>query len=208
MKLTPRREKLRNDAHAKLKKQARSMQRDATALTGGALETGSIVQYNLANFDLAKVDKKVLTCVVVDVRTFKSGNACTYKIATKHGVLDKWIHHSYLTPKPGLTRKQMDLDKAYAKWRGMPSLPQRSLAIFASIVGGQGMGKKSCGCKGKCNTRTCSCFKAGRHCGSSCHGGKTNKNCLNCPESVNLFLPAGVEPVVGPPGNKDDVAIV
>ena len=108
MKLTPRQEKLRNDAHAKLKKQARSMQRDATALTGGALETGSIVQYNLADFDLAKVDKKVLTCVVVDVRTYKSGNACTYKIATKHGVLDKWIHHSYLTSKPGLTRKQMD----------------------------------------------------------------------------------------------------
>ncbi len=53
--------------------------------------------------------------------------------------------------------------------------PLRTHARSVSMTGGQGMTR--CSCTGKCDTRSCSCKKAGRECNSRCH--RNNTKCLN-----------------------------
>ena len=70
------------------------MKRDAKKRTGGDIEDGTVVQYNMADVDCTKVDPKMLTFVVVQKRGGKGKEAPVYKLANKAGVLKDWIHQS------------------------------------------------------------------------------------------------------------------
>ena len=77
----------------------------------------------------------------------------------------------------------MDLEVVYQTWKGLSIAKQRTIAVVVSRVGGQGKAHEGCGCKvGKCNTKSYTCFAANQVCGSSCHSGEMNKNCINCKE--------------------------
>jgi hypothetical protein len=56
-------------------------------------------------------------------------------------------------------------------------ISEREASREESVVGGQGYGTVICSCKGKCDSKICKCFKAGRTCSSACH--RNNKNCTN-----------------------------
>ena len=69
---------------------------------GGVLAVGDVVQIALDNVDLAKVDNKNLTCVVVELKTEtgdkkrKKLDDPKYRVATKHGYLNTWMDRSYV----------------------------------------------------------------------------------------------------------------
>ena len=107
-----------------------------------------------------------------------------FRLATKIGVVAPCYNASSLTPLPSsmdlqslglegvLDNNMANLKDNDGKWK---KAPLRTHARAVSRFGGQGMMR--CDCTGKCDTKRCSCFKAGRECNSRCH----NKNtcCVN-----------------------------
>jgi hypothetical protein len=175
---SPARKKLRDDAYGAMVTQGRAMKKaieDSSSET--AVAVGSIVQVPLHDVDTTKVDGKNLTLIVVEV-VKKKGNSCPlYRLACKAGVLDRLYHPSYLTVVQS-TSVIMGLEGVVDEWTGLPKIKERKAAASVSIVGGQGK-HLGCGCKhGTCQTKRCSCFKAGLLCNSKCHGG-INKKCAN-----------------------------
>ena len=67
------------------------MKRNALACSGGVVELGSIVKWNMAEVGCTKVDKKTLTFVVVDKEESKGSHPHMYRLANKGGVLGHWI---------------------------------------------------------------------------------------------------------------------
>eukprot|EP00956_Cyclotella_meneghiniana_P004238 scaffold5184_cov39-Cyclotella_meneghiniana.AAC.7 len=162
--VTPRRKKRRDNNVSAVSCQARTMKRDATYVDGA-------VQFKVGDV----VDPKVITYVIVEKKDK------VFRLANSAGVLKDCIHPAYLTSKPNATQKLMNLEAAFEGWRGLPKLPTRGIASKLSLCGGQGKSGNKCGCKsGKCNTNKCKCKQADRRCNSSCHGGQTNINCINC----------------------------
>ena len=69
----------------------------------------------------------------------------------------------------------MGLSDALASWRTLKTISIRAAMAVVSAVGGQGMLR--CDCKGTCQKKSCSCFKAERQYNSRCH--KRNITCMN-----------------------------
>ena len=108
-----------------------------------------------------------------------------YRLATRLGVIHPCMNAYSLQVVPG------NVDLASMGLAGIPdndfaslkndqgawkaSYPVRTHANAVSMTGGQGMTR--CSCTGKCNTKHCSCKRAGRECNSRCH--QKNKVCCN-----------------------------
>ena len=135
----------------------------------------------MPDVDTTKVDGKNLTLVVVEVVKSKANKIpAKYRLACSKGPIKGLFHRAHLTTVKYGTKKSMGLSEVYdgKAWKGMAEMSARTAYNHGSMVGGQG--KLKCNCrKGKCASNGCSCFKAGVVCGSSCHGGKPNKNCIN-----------------------------
>jgi hypothetical protein len=85
--------------------------------------------------------------------------------------LSKGIHRTYIDCKPHFNAMSHGLQGVLNKYLGghLRAKSARELARGQSMHAGHG--KMRCGCRGKCKTRSCSCYKAGRHCTSRCHRG-------------------------------------
>ena len=173
---TPLRKKMRGEAVQGLQKQGRAMKLRASK-HGGEIEVGSIVQVPLADVDCTKVDGKVLTLVVVEKVTYKGDAVPKYRLACAKGPLHRLYDRNSINLVPRGCRVTLGLEHVFTQWKGVSKITERQAAASTSMVGGQG--RKKCGCRSGCNTNRCACFKAGRLCGSHCHGG-LNDNCANC----------------------------
>ena len=99
-----------------------------------------------------------------------------YRVAARTGVLKGTVSRTDLSEIKLGNLKLLHLEDALANWKTMKEVPARTLATTESNTGvGQGYAK--CYCTGKCDTRRCSCLKAGKLCNSRCHNG--SKCCEN-----------------------------
>jgi hypothetical protein len=108
-----------------------------------------------------------------------------YRLATRAGVMSPCFNVASLllvseniSPESMGLHGLLDNDMAMLKddngnWK--QGRPLRTHANASSKTGGQGMIR--CSCSGKCDTKSCSCRKAGRECNSRCH--KQNTVCCN-----------------------------
>ena len=158
------------------KQQARTMKENASKVNS-EIEEGSIVQVPLADYISTKVDGKTLTLVVVQ-KTKKGNGPAYYRLACKLGPMKGLYPQAKVSLVPHGTMDMWGLREVFDSWRGKAEVSEPQAARCVSIGGGQG--KKRCGCRGKCNTNLCSCYKWGRVCGSQCHGGE-NPTCTNHP---------------------------
>ena len=105
-----------------------------------------------------------------------SGDSTRYKVAARTGVLKETVGRTDLSELKQGNLKLLHLEDALANWKTMNEVSARTLATSESNTGvGQGYAK--CYCTGKCDTKKCSCFKAGRKCNSRCHN--SNQCCAN-----------------------------
>ena len=88
----------------------------------------------------------------------------------------------------GIERANRTVQYKLGAWMTENNTVRWSVGRNESLVGGQGKGQMICNCKGECKSNHCSCFKAKRICGSSCH--RNNFNCANHDShGEDLFLP-------------------
>jgi hypothetical protein len=178
---SPKRRRLREKATSNQKKQAATMSKRAKIADGSEFKVGDIVQVKLHHVDTTKVDPKNITAVVVEISKYGS-----YKVACKQGVIKNWYEYHRLSRVSELqnNRAIYGLDDMFEYWMGAAKLSEREAAKRMSIVGGQGV--TSCGCRGRCVTKSCTCVKDVVFCNSRCHKGNTK--CENC-DRTDLFLP-------------------
>ena len=177
---SPRLDLFRKAAFATLVKQGRRMQKQAAKKQGlegiGALEIGTIVHLRLADVDRAKLDNTNATLVVLDVTAKQN-----YTVGNQAGIYKEKVSRVHLTPLSHATPAIAGLEELLADYQdesrraSIPTLGIRKIAAATSAAGGQGMVK--CHCRGACDTKRCSCFKAGRQCNSRCH--PKNRCCTN-----------------------------
>jgi len=145
------------------------------------------VQIPVEKVDRAKLDDPMLLSMVVEVT-----DAGLFRLATKHGLLARCVHASYLhLPNIGVEAAGMgnvlqNMDggqwtvykDADGNW--LKGMTLREAAKKSSRFGGQGYSTENCcGCKGKCDSRRCNCLAHQRYCTSSCH--PRNICCSNKP---------------------------
>ena len=182
---------LREEALKAVNRQAEKMKRSVRARHDMELKVGHVVQYRLSEFDRTKVDYQNMTAMVVAVKstTDRRGSKKPlkypkYRIATRHGYLDKWLDVPCLGVVDLLTARPIlaNLEGVADMYRAGQLTGQklRALARKSSLVpGGQGMIK--CGCRTDRTLKNrCKCRRAGRLCGRRCHRGNTK--CRNCHE--------------------------
>ena len=175
---SPGRDLLRQQAHAKLEKQAERMRKRAAKkqMDGAPIVVGCIVRLRLEDVDRAKLDNCNATLVVLDVTAKQN-----YTVGNRAGIFQEKVYRSYLTPVPDATPEMVGLDQLLSDYQDdllrdeIPRVGIRKIAAADSLAGGQGM--LHCSCMGKCNNNRCSCFKAGRLCTSRCH--RSNRLCEN-----------------------------
>ena len=174
---TPRRGEMRKRAHEQMSKAAASMKKAVIKRVGNekVCEVGEVVHVPLKDMDKAKVDTGNLTGVIVQVDKGRS----QARVAVKSGLLKSWYvyHRLGRVTGAGNNVELNGLTDALANWKTMPVIAEREAARNESMVGGQGKGDVTCNCRGPCNTKQCSCKKAGRICTSACH--RNNMKCVN-----------------------------
>jgi hypothetical protein len=176
--VSPKRAGLRSRAADKQEKSAKKMRETAITKMGGEENVfflGEVVQVPVADVDKAKVDNYSLTGVIVQINHVK----LAVRVVVKAGLLQSWYQYHRLSrvTGPGNNIKLLGLEAAYLGWKTMKVVSEREASRNESVVGGQGKGTVICTCKGKCDSKICKCFKAGRICSSACH--RNNKNCTN-----------------------------
>jgi hypothetical protein len=175
--VTPRRGEMRKRAHEQMSKAAASMKKAVIKRVGNekVCEVGEVVHVPLKDMDKAKVDTGNLTGVIVQVDKGRS----QARVAVKSGLLKSWYvyHRLGRVTGAGNNVELNGLTDALANWKTMPVIAEREAARNESMVGGQGKGDVTCNCRGPCNTKQCSCKKAGRICTSACH--RNNMKCVN-----------------------------
>ena len=173
LEVSPKRHKLHQEAYKNMKKAAKKMQKNASAINGD-LEEGDIIQMGLHKVDQTKVDGKNLTGVVVQV--LRSGMV---QVACKNVVLNRAYSCHCISCVPGASnnRALMGLEDAFNDWQGMPCITKLEAARDMSVAGGQGNGNIKCKCRGDCTSNCCKCFLANLYCTSKCHCG--NNKCCN-----------------------------
>ena len=175
--MTPRRGEMRKRAHEQMSKAAASMKKAVIKRVGNekVCEVGEVVHVPLKDMDKAKVDTGNLTGVIVQVDKGRS----QARVAVKSGLLKSWYvyHRLGRVTGAGNNVELNGLTDALANWKTMPVIAEREAARNESMVGGQGKGDVTCNCRGPCNTKQCSCKKAGRICTSACH--RNNMKCVN-----------------------------
>ncbi|KAL3803498.1 hypothetical protein HJC23_014046 [Cyclotella cryptica] len=173
LQVSPNRAMLRWESLEGQQKQAKIMKKRAQG-SNGEFSVGDVVQVGLHWVDQTKVDGKNLTAVVVEV--LDGGNL---RCACKNGVLKNTYapHTVSMLPGPSNNRALCGLESAFEEWQGLPKITEREAARVVSAVGGQGF-NVVCHCNGTCDSKRCSCKKAGVLCNSKCHAG--NLKCLNC----------------------------
>ena len=158
---------------------AKKMRETAITKMGGQEENvfffGEVVQVPVADVDKAKVDNHTLSGVIVQINYAR----LAVRVVVKAGLLQSWYQYHRLSrvTGPGNNIKLLGLEAAYLGWKTMKVVSEREASRNESVVGGQGKGTVICTCKGKCDSKICKCFKAGRICSSACH--RNNKNCTN-----------------------------
>ncbi|MGA1646391.1 MAG: hypothetical protein ACO4AV_15605, partial [bacterium] len=177
--VSPNRARLRSRAAKNLAKTAKTVVTNTKKKLGRDIEmfgeVGEVVHVPLADVDRAKADAANLTGVIVN----RSSLGDKVRVAVKSGTLKGWYAYHRLGRIKGKGNNVTlnGLDEALKNWMAMPAITERAAAREESMVGGQGKGCMTCKCKGKCNTNSCSCKKAGRFCSSACH--RNNFNCAN-----------------------------
>ncbi len=128
------------------------------------------------------MDSGNLTGVIVKVDKTRS----QAHVAVKCGLLKSWYAYHRLGRVTGRSNDVMlnGLTDALNGWESMKVMSEREAAWKGSLVGGQGKGDVTCKCKGKCDTKSCSCFKVGRICSLACH--QNNFKCCNNDRNVSL----------------------
>ena len=176
MLVSPKRQKLREEAAESLERQGKKMQARVAGGNEVPVGVGTVVQVAVSNVDRSKVDSTNVTLVVVEVvHTGKTIKETKYRLACAAGVVNALYTRSYIAPQWQATPLLMGLDKCLSGWQGLPRISIRACVAVQSAVGGQGMTR--CDCAGKCATLKCSCFKADRKCNSRCHKG--SQKCCN-----------------------------
>ena len=180
--VSPRRSALRKRAAENIAKSASKMKARAITKSGeNNFDVGNVVKVALADVDRAKTDPQNLTGVIVNVNP----KTMTARVAVKSGVLKNWYayHKLSLVTESGNNVELLGLRDALVGWSMMATITEREAARDQSMVGGQGKGGVICSCKSACQTRACSCFKAGRRCSSACH--RNNHKCRNHDKDAN-----------------------
>ena len=131
------------------------------------LKAGDLVRMNVSDVDRGKTDNPTITLIVLEVVKRKSDQPAIYRLGSKRGPLKRFWSRSCLSRVKTVSAKVMGLEGVLLEWKGMPSVSVHEAVQIDSSVGGQGMVR--CDCQGKCDTKRCKCFKAGRKCNSRCH---------------------------------------
>jgi hypothetical protein len=186
--ISPKRDAMRKHAHEKTQKKTDVMIKNARKSYDNdkSFDAGVVVHVPLKDMDRTKVDSGNLMGVIVKVDKSRS----MARVAVKSGLLKTWYVYHKLTIVKGSGNDVAlcGLTEALKGWQTMKVTTKREAARDESLVGGQGKGQMTCSCKGSCNSNHCSCFKAKRICGSSCH--RNNFKYENHDSHVqNLFLP-------------------
>jgi hypothetical protein len=169
---------LRSRAAGKQETSAKKMrQTDITKMGGqeNVFFIGEVVQVPVADVDKAKVDNHTLAGVIVPINYAR----LAVRVVVTAGLLQSWYQYHRLSrvTGPGNNIKLLGLETAFLGWTTMKEVSEREASRKESVVGGQGKGTVICTCKGKCDSKICKCFKAGRICSSACH--RNNKKCTN-----------------------------
>jgi hypothetical protein len=117
------------------------------------------------------MDHKYIAGVIVEIT-----NHGNYRVAFQAGVYKCVLHRGQFKVDANKTPALYNLTHALEHWKTMKKVSVREALRKVSMLGGQGAAK--CGCAGKCNTKSCSCYKKGLKCNSRCHAGNT-KCCTN-----------------------------
>ena len=176
--VSPKRAALRSRAASYQERSAKKMRETAITKMGGQKNVffiGNVVQVPVSDVDKAKVDNYTITGVIVKI----DHSRMAVRVVVKAGLLKSWYQYHRLSrvTGPGNNMKLLGLDTAFLNWSRMKVVSEREASREESVVGGQGKGTVICSCKGKCDSKICKCFKAGRTCSSACH--RNNKNCTN-----------------------------
>ncbi len=141
-------------------------------------DIGDKVSVAVLALDRASADDKRIFGRVIDViEEYDS-----YRILTKHGLLDRNYLISELNPLP----KHIDL--------GISNPPPTKWVTLHYCVAQESTTEKvpvHCGCKDQktwCSTRRCACFKAEAKCAIACHGGRDQDNTPDCSNISTMVM--------------------
>ncbi len=134
---------------------------------GKVFEVGEVVLVPLADVDKAKVDALNLTGIIVKIDI----NRMLVRVVLKSGLLKQCYSYHKLTCVVGKGNniELLGLQEAHLGWATMKVISEQEASRNESLVGSQGKGDVTCNCKSACNSNSCSCFRAGRICTSTCH---------------------------------------
>ncbi|KAI1695142.1 putative KRAB-A domain-containing protein 2-like [Ditylenchus destructor] len=130
----------------------RMLQRSARLLA--PLKVGSSVMVPIPDVDRGRAEFPNVKGIVMEVTS-----EGMHKIGTEHGVLNNLYAANCITP----------CCEAFLSVENVPdkTVSLRTAANSSAMGSGQGVFK--CGCKQKCNTTRCKCFKSNLKCNSKCH---------------------------------------
>ncbi|KAI1709052.1 hypothetical protein DdX_11449 [Ditylenchus destructor] len=109
-----------------------------------------------ARFDILSVDIEGTT---VKKLVKKGTSEGMHKIGTEHGVLNNLYAANCVTP----------CREAFLSVENVPDKTVSLRTAANSSAMGTGQGPFKCGCKQKCNSTRCKCFKSNLKCNSKCH---------------------------------------
>ncbi|KAI1718055.1 KRAB-A domain-containing protein 2-like [Ditylenchus destructor] len=130
----------------------RMLQRSARLLA--PLKVGSSVMVPIPEVDRGRAEFPNVKGIVMEVTS-----EGMHKIGTEHGVLNNLYAANCVTP----------CREAFLSVENVPDKTVSLRTAANSSAMGTGQGPFKCGCKQKCNSTRCKCFKSNLKCNSKCH---------------------------------------
>ena len=122
-------------------------------------DIGDLVRIMIPKIDHFSINRPTVSCKVMKLIN-------QYILGSRYGIIN--IHYSPGEIEPLGTNYFAELDNIP---HNEISVREASHLQSAGIVTGA-----ICNCKNDCNNKRCRCKKAGKNCGSRCHGGRPCQN--------------------------------